>query len=176
MSRPVFALIFAAIVILAFIGMWWGWRARARRDADVRGTQLAPSGELLAEFHELSYVSTTPVGEPLVRVAAPGLRYRGRAHVAVFRDGVTVQVTGEQPVHFSLAQLRGSGSAGVRVGKAVEKDGLALLCWDAGDRALESSFRFDDAAKQREFTEAIEAIVVDSPHDAEPHTTQEDAQ
>jgi len=40
-------------------------------------------GELIAEFSRVLYVSTTPVGEPLSRVAAPGLRYRGQAEIAV---------------------------------------------------------------------------------------------
>ena len=175
MNRPLFALIFALIAILAFALMWWGWRARARRDSGVVGAQTGPTGARLAHFPFVTYVSTTPVGEPLVRVSAPGLRYRGRAEVSVFAGGVTIQVTGEDPVHIPLSQVRGSGSAGVRVGKAVEQGGLALLRWDSDGRALESSFRFDHAAEQREFSQAIDAISSGDPHPDFTHTTQEDA-
>ncbi|MGK0716558.1 hypothetical protein ACR5KS_10970 [Leucobacter sp. W1153] len=175
MNRPLFALIFALIAILALAAMWWGWRARARRDAGVVGAPSAPSGERLAHFPMVTYVSTTPVGEPLVRVSAPGLRYRGRAEVSVFQGGITIEVTGEAPVHIPLAQVRGSGSAGVRVGKAVERDGLALLRWEADGRELESSFRFDHATEQREFTAAIDALSSGEPPTDFTHTTQEDA-
>lgn len=175
MNRPLFALIFALIVVLAFALMWWGWRARAKRDAGVVGAQVAPGGARLAVFTLVTYVSTTPAGEPLVRVSAPGLRYRGRAEVSVFEGGVTIKVTGETPVHIPLAQVRGSGSAGVRVGKAVERGGLALLCWEADGRELESSFRFDHAAEQRQFSEAIDALSSGEPHTDFTHITQEDA-
>lgn len=158
MSRTTFTLILVAVVVVVFAAMWLAWRERARRDAAVLGEANAPVGELVAEFARVLYVSTTPVGEPLVRVAAPGLRYRGQAEIVVREDGATVQVRGEQPVHFSADRLHGSGSASGRIGKAVERDGLALIKWQAGDRELESSFRFDNKAEQRRFTAAIDQI------------------
>jgi hypothetical protein len=168
MSRPLFTLIWVAFVVLVLAGMWWGWRARSRRDADVLGAATAPAGTVVAEFPRAYYVSTTPVGEPLSRVAAPGLRYRGYAEVTVREDGVTVEVRGERPVQLAAGQLRGSGSAGRRVGKAVEPGGLALLRWSAGERELESSFRFDDRAEQRRFAEAVDRI---SPPPTSPTQT-----
>ncbi len=160
MSRTLFAVIVAAVVIIAFLAMWLGWRARARRDAGVLASAIAPVGELIAEFSRVLYVSTTPVGEPLTRVAAPGLRYRGQAEIAVRRDGVTITVAGEDPTHLDSSQLRGSDSAGRRVGKAVERDGLGLLRWvsTTDQRELESSFRFESKAEQQRFTEAIAAV------------------
>lgn len=160
MSRTLFAVIVVAVVIIAFLAMWLGWRARARRDAGVLASSALPVGELIAEFSRLLYVSTTPVGEPLTRVAAPGLRYRGPAEIAVRSDGVAVTIAGEDPTYIEAAQLRGSDSAGRRVGKAVEHDGLALLRWvsTADSRELESSFRFESKADQQRFVEAIDAI------------------
>lgn len=176
MSRPIFAVIVVAIIALAFLAMWLGWRARARRDAAVRSSQRPPSGALLAEFARVLYVSTTPIGEPLSRVAAPGLRYRGQARIAVFEGGVTVEIVGEDPLHFAASQLRGSGSAGRRVGKAVESGGLALMRWNAEDgRALESSFRFENGEEQRRFTGLLDQIsLVSAPTDAAIAPSQED--
>lgn len=188
MSRTLFALTAAAIVVVILLVMWLGWRARSRRDAGVRGSMVAPSGPLIAEFTRVFYVSTTPVGEPLVRVAAPGLRYRGQSEIRVHEDGVTVEVVGEDPTHFDASQLRGSAAAGRRVGKAVEHDGLGLMLWVAapdplrsdgpGDpRILESSFRFDSKAEQNRFAEAIQQIshsVAENSASQEP-TSQEDA-
>ncbi len=176
MSRPLFALIVVAVITLVFLAMWLGWRARARRDSAVRPSQQAPEGALLAEFARVLYVSTTPVGEPLARVAAPGLRYRGSARVAVFEGGVTVEIAGEDPLHFAASQLRGSGSAGRRVGKAVESGGLALMRWNAeGDRALESSFRFESGEEQRRFAVLLDQISpVSASTNATIVTSQED--
>ncbi|MBK0418150.1 hypothetical protein JD276_03795 [Leucobacter sp. CSA1] len=199
MSKYALALIFGALVIPLFAAMWFAWRARARRDAGVGTAGEAPRGELLAEFPRVGYVSTTPVGEPLVRVAVRGLRYRGPASLSVRRDGVSIAVAGEEPVHLGRGQLRGAGSARARVGKAVERDGLALLRWEslapagpgtaasrgaaAGSepRSLESSFRFADPAEHRAFEEAIAEIVPGDGAAAadrtqtNEHTTQEDA-
>jgi hypothetical protein len=178
MSRPLFALIFMLIVAVVFLAMWLGWRARARRDANVLTYGSAPVGAVLAEFERVLYVSTTPVGEPLVRVAAPGLRYRGNAALTVREGGVTIDIDGESPVHFSANQLRGSASAGRRVGKAVEAGGLALMRWDSGDRHLESSFRFAHYSDQLRFNAAIDQISTSTGHTAvdASATAQEDEQ
>lgn len=170
MNRPAFALIVAAVAAIALIAMWIGWRSRSRRDSRIATAATAPVGALIGEFSRVFYISTTPVGEPLSRVAVPGLRYRGRAEIAVREDGVTIDVDGERPVHLSSSQIEGSGTAGRRVGKAVEQGGLALLVWRAVEsgaagaagaaagRALESSFRFDTGEEQRRFTTAIDQI------------------
>lgn len=161
MSPGVFALIVGALVVLIFVAMWRAWQARATRDAAVFSANDAPKGEMLAVFDRLHYVSTTPVDEPLVRVAAAGLRYRGPASITVFSDGITLDIAGEAPVHFSASQLRGSDAAGRRVGKAVEAGGLALLRWQSLDktgRELESSFRFELREDQQHFAELIDQI------------------
>lgn len=166
MNRPLFAIIVIAIVAVILLAMWLGWRARTRRDASVLSASEAPEGALLASFERVFYVSTTPVGEPLSRVAVRGLRYRGRADVSVYEDGVTVEVDGEDAVCISAAQLRGSGIAARRVGKAVEQGGLALMLWAPLQElatgpeiaVLESSFRFDHGDDQARFTALIDQI------------------
>lgn len=179
MDRTTFTVIVAALAALVLLGMWLGWRRRSRRDADVIGG-VAPSGELVAEFPNAAYVSTTPAGAPLDRVAAPGLRYRGPATVEVRTDGVTITVAGEQPVHLPAARVLGSGASGARVGKFVERDGITLLRWLSEGRRLESGFRFVEADDHHRFTAAIDRIAAapqDSSAEADGRTstTQEDA-
>lgn len=183
MSRTGFAILMAAIVVLVLGGMWIAWRARARRDGGLAGASLMPTGEIVAVFPRASYVSTTPVGSPFERIAIPGLRYKGFAEVTLRRDGVTIAVTGEPPVHLSVDQLTGTATAGGRIGKVVEQDGLSLLQWRpkpqtpaaAGSapapRTLESSFRFAAPPEQQAFADAIATIVTTDQTD----TTQEDA-
>ncbi|QIM18520.1 hypothetical protein G7066_07635 [Leucobacter coleopterorum] len=123
-------------------------------------------------FPKASYVSTTPVGAPLERVSIPGLRYKGFANLTVRSDAVSIEVTGENPVHISADQVLGCATASGRVGKFVEQDGLSLLVWranspDTEPRELESSFRFANVNEQESFAEAINKI--------SNNTTQEDA-
>jgi hypothetical protein len=120
-------------------------------------------------FPRAGYVSTTPVDSPFERLSIPGLRYKGFAALTVLSDGVVISVTGEEPVRIPAAQLRGSGTASGRIGKAVERDGLSLLRWVAGERSLESSFRLANPAEQAAFAEAIDKISLT------PSTSQEGA-
>ncbi|MBN9613728.1 MAG: hypothetical protein J0H64_09800 [Actinobacteria bacterium] len=167
MNRTTFMIFMIAIVAIAFIAMWIAWRARARRDSGVLGS-AALSGEVLARFDHLQYVSTTPVGDPMGRVAAPGLRYRGPAELTVRRDGVTIDVAGEPPLHLNRAQIDGTAAAGRRAGKAVEAEGLALLRWhstastpggEPDPRELESSFRFSAKDEQLRFAQTIDGLI-----------------
>jgi len=167
--RVIFTIVVIAIVVLILLGMWSGWRRRSRNDAAIVDSAPSLNGAVIATFGGraetaggLQYVSTTPVGGPLTRVAAPGLRYRGPAEITVRTDGVTVQVAGEDPVHVPAEQVSGSAAAGRRVGKAVESGGLALLRWQAtsgGDaQILESGFRFSERDEQERFAAAIAEI------------------
>lgn len=177
MSRTSFIIMVSLIAVVAFTGMWIAWRGRARRDGTLATVATVPElvGEVVARFPHASYVSTTPEGAPLERISVPGLRYKGFADVTVRRDGVAVAVTGEAPVLIGAAQLRGSGTASGRVGKAVERNGLSLLRWHldaAGNRPardVESSFRFADPAEQQRFAAAITAV---TPQGAATSTTQ----
>lgn len=165
MSRTTFIILMSSIAVLAFVGMWIAWRGRARRDAAVVSEAPQPvlTGAQLAHFPRASYVSTTPAGAPLERVAIPGLRYKGYAAVTIHGDGVTIAVTGEAPVTIPAAQIIGAGTAGGRIGKAVEPCGLSLLRWalpaPGGEaRELESSFRLADPAEQARFADAVAAV------------------
>ncbi|UOQ58672.1 hypothetical protein MUN78_07580 [Leucobacter allii] len=175
MSAEVFIAVMAAIAAVILAAMWLGWRARSRRDAgiDVGAAELA--GAPLAAFPHAGYVSTTPAGAPFQRLAIPGLRYKGFADVTVRADGVEIAVTGEAPIGIPADRITGTGTAGGRVGKAVERDGLSLLRWRAAGSAvpeLESGFRFTGPEEQLRFAEAVAAI---APHQTHTNASQEDA-
>lgn len=158
MDRTTFAVIWAAIAVLIFGLMWWGWRRRSVRDRGLAPAGQALVGEVLETFTDVLYVSTTLASDPLARIAAPSLKYRGYADVEVRSDGVVIEVRGESPVYVGLDQLQGSSTATSRAGKAVERDGLALLRWARDGRELESSFRFNDRRRQGRFLEAVERV------------------
>lgn len=182
MTRTGFTILMISIAVVVLGLMWLAWRARARRDTSA----LAPlasaqdlTGELVAEFPRASYVSTTPVGAPLERVSFPGLRYKGFADLVLREDGVSIAVTGEKPVLIPASQVLGSATAGSRIGKTVERDGLSLLRWradasGADPRELESSFRLADPREQLRFADAVHAVAAGAQNN-HPSNTQEDA-
>ena len=154
------------------------WRARKRRDAGYAPAARELAGDVIAEFSHVGYVSTTPAGAPFERVAVPGLTFKGWADVTVRRDGVEIAVQGERPVVIPATQLTGAGAASGRIGKVVERDGLALVSWrgvggSQGDRDLESSFRFSTPAEHLRFIEAV-GVIADQNFQT-THTSQEDA-
>ena len=176
MTRTMFLIIWLLIAggLLTFMAL--AWRARKRRDAGLALPDIDLAGDVLAEFQHVAYVSTTPIGAPLERVAIPGLTFKGWADVTVRRDGVAIAVQGERPVEIPAAQLRGTDAAGGRIGKVVERDGLALLQWQSqsmGERELESSFRFSSPAEHRRFVDT--AGEVSKSISRNTQNTQEDA-
>ena len=185
MTRGTFAIVMIAIAAIILLGMWLGWRARARRHDGFAEHGAALVGAVLASFPRVSYVSTTPLGAPLERLSIPGLRYKGFAELTIRTDGASIAVTGEQPVHLPSDRVLGSGIASRRVGKAVERDGLALLRWRASDGSeVESSFRFSEPSEQAAFEDALAQLPQTPPRPqgethpqthSTPHTTQEDA-
>jgi len=178
MSRTEFLIVMVAFAALVLAAMWIGWRRRSRRDRGIAPAAPAPVGGLIAVFERASYVSTTAAGAPMERLAIPGLRFKGFARIDVHLDGVSIAVTGEDPVHIPADRVLGTGAAGRRVGKAVEREGLALLRWRASEtdpRELESSFRFANPAEQLRFAEAIAEIRPSASTTDIPPTIQEDA-
>ncbi|GAA1319434.1 hypothetical protein ACFSWE_06105 [Leucobacter albus] len=180
MTRTMFLIIWLIIAagILTFMAI--AWRARKRRDAGLALPDANLAGDVLAAFTHVGYVSTTPIGSPLERVAIPGLTFKGWADVTVRRDGVEIAVQGERPVEIPAAQLRGTDAAGRRIGKVVERDGLALLQWEsvaAGSRDLESSFRFATPAEHRRFVDVASRVATSTSNNVSQntHTSQEDA-
>lgn len=165
MTRTTFLIIWVGIAVLLFALMFIAWRARVRRDSALAQPQANLVGDLLATFAHVAYVATTPIEKPLNRAAIPGLAFRGWSELSVRRDGVVIEVTGENPVEIPLAQIIGTDTASSHMNRAVERDGLTMLRWrSTGDAetALESSFRFDSPNEQRAFAEAITGILPDT--------------
>ncbi|HEY1106356.1 hypothetical protein MUN74_17420 [Agromyces endophyticus] len=124
---------FVAVAIIAVVA-WLvlrSWRRRTTRDAALSAHPLpaalgAPSLEA-----EVLYVATTPAGEPLERLAVPGLAFRGSGRVEVGAEGVALRIAGE-PVSFIPAdRLIGAATATYAIDRAVEPEGLIAVSWIA---------------------------------------------
>lgn len=151
-------MIVAAVLLLALLAYAW-WR-RMRRDAQ----PLAPRGELPAgaavvgEFDGF-YVATTRHGEPLERLAAPGLGFRSRAHVLVTDRGVTIDLTGQPRIVLTPDRLVDVSQSTVAIDRVVEKDGLTRLSWRTlADSVVDTYLRPQDGSAKA-LTDAIRPLV-----------------
>jgi len=160
-----------SIIIVGLVGllllMVLGWRARTRRQSAL-STAAVPSDDILGELRLAVtglYVSTTTAGDPLDRVALPGLGFRGRAAVSVFDAGVLVSVTGEPEVFIANDRIRSVGTSTWTIDRVVEEGGLVRLDWtlesEAPTRAaeVESFFRIENPDQSSHLIEAITAHV-----------------
>ncbi|MFF1633216.1 hypothetical protein [Leifsonia sp. NPDC058248] len=161
MDRLLPTVVTVLVILAIFALMLWGWRRRAARDRAAGAGYTAPAtpGATIAETDAL-YVATTKGGEQLERLALPGLSFRGRAHVTVADDGVTIAVTGEDPVFVEAAALDGVGEATFTIDRVVEKDGLLRLSWTtSGGAAADSYLRVVDPADRAPLIAAIETLL-----------------
>ncbi len=171
-ALPTIAIVAVLLVVLLLILM--GWRRRVRRDADAGAGHTPPATrtEPVASVAVL-YVATTKAGEPLERLALPGLAFRGRAVVDVFAEGVTLSITGEDPVHIPVGALDGVGAATFTIDRVVERDGLVRLSWTTSGRvAADSYLRVIDPADREPLLAALGTILA-AATPAEPPTESE---
>jgi hypothetical protein len=123
--------ILVAVVIVGLAGwlMWRSWRRRTTRDETMSAYPLpATHGEPLLET-EVLYVATTPVGEPLERLAVQGLAFRGTAHLEVLPEGVVLRIAGEPANFLPADRISAAGEASYAIDRAVEPEGLVAISW-----------------------------------------------
>lgn len=155
--------ILAAFVALVGLGMWHGWRRRARESAAAVPALPAVPGDLGATRLgplEATYVSSTTSGDWLDRVAAHDLGARSAAEVEVHDSGVLLRRRGAANVFVPAASLRAVGTAPGIAGKVVGGDGLVVLTWTAGaDRLLDTGLLVRHRAERPRLVAAVEALI-----------------
>jgi len=167
-------IVVAAVLVLAIVAMYAGWRRRARRDAAAGGGYDVPAAQstapVLAEA-ETFYVASTRRGNHLERLALPGLTFRGRARLTVTDEGVTIAIHGEQPVFVPRDAVSAIGAATTAIDRAVEKDGLLRISWTtSGGVAADSFLRVVDPADRAPVIGAVESLL--PAHTQAGHTTE----
>lgn len=150
MDRGVLMGIVLVFLVLLLALMFFGWRARQRRQTAVAKPERAPEqlGTVRGEFDGF-YVATTMAGDPLNRIAVRGLGYRSRARLTVADAGVVLALRGEDEVFIPTASLREVTTATWTIDRVVEKGGLILIGWTLGpageSTAVDSYFRLESA-------------------------------
>ena len=157
MNRPELMAISVAFLVLLLILMFFGWRARKRRQKHVAAPLAPPAalGTPLGTF-DGKYVATTAAGNPLDRIAVHGLGFRSSASLTVTATGVLVQRPGSDDVWIPRDDVIDRRTATWTIDRVVEHDGLELLEWNLGGKPVESYFRL---IQPLEFEKAIQHIV-----------------
>jgi hypothetical protein len=125
--------VLVAIVIVAIVAwlMVRSWKRRTKRDATMTAyTPPTAHGEPTLEA-EVLYVATTPVGQPLERLAVRGLAFRGAARIEVIPEGVVIRIAGESTVFLPADRITAAGEASYAIDRAVEPGGLVAITWIA---------------------------------------------
>ncbi|KQS07754.1 hypothetical protein ASG04_11170 [Curtobacterium sp. Leaf183] len=169
--------VLGGVILLAvaalFLAMVRTWRTRVRKQAQVVPPVPVPSdpGTTVGSWDGFS-VATTRADQPLERIAAGGLGFRGRGGLTVHQTGVAMHLAGEPDRWIAAALLRGADRATAAIDRVVEPGGLVRLRWTAtgaaGATDLDTYFRFpqDDAA-------ALVALQELSTKHNHPHTAGE---
>ncbi|HYP74182.1 MAG TPA: hypothetical protein VEP72_08835 [Microbacterium sp.] len=168
------------VVVLVGLGVW-AWLRRGKRDAGL----AVPFGEIPAGAATTAtasgfYVATTRHGEPLERLAIPGLGFRSRVDVTVTGQGIALDLTGQSRMFLPVARITAVELANVAIDRVVEPGGLVRVGWRAeraggGDEIVDSYLRPQDGSA-RSLQNAIAGILpAPSPSSDSAPTTGTDS-
>ncbi|MGH3704580.1 MAG: hypothetical protein ACRDT9_08135 [Agromyces sp.] len=125
-----------AVAIVALVGwlMYRSWKRRTVRDESLGSYPVPAEHGAPVIDAEVLYVATTPLGEPLERLAVHGLAFRGSGHVEVLPEGVILRIAGESLTFIPADRLVGAQLASYAIDRGVEPEGLIALTWIAEER------------------------------------------
>jgi hypothetical protein len=130
------------VVIIALASIGWARRRRRQRTIPRPASLPADIGTVRGEFDGF-YVSTTPDGQPLNRIAVRGLGFRARATIAVADTGVVLALPGNN-IFIPRGDIREVTRSNYTIDRVVEPGGLVLLAWTLGDVKLDSYLRVEN--------------------------------
>lgn len=148
------------IIVVAFALMWWGWRNKLKRQADVGQLPEAPTelGEALISVPG-QYVVTTSGGDWLDRLAVHGLGIRTPGVVHVYPSGILVERSGAQDIFIAKEHFTELATQSGMAGKFVEKDGLIVIGWLLAGKDVDTGFRTIEAGAKRPLMETLQTLL-----------------
>ncbi len=140
-------LILFGLLGLAYLGMWRGWRRRARRHDLPPLVEVPPAEQQPVPVLQSGarYFGTTTAGDWLDRVVARGLGARSTCRVSLSAEGLdVVRLAGS--FRIPAEALRGARHDRGIAGKVVPPHGLLVVTWQHGDLLLDTGFRLTEFA------------------------------
>jgi hypothetical protein len=132
------------VLVLAYLGMWRGWRRRGRKH-DLPPLVAAPKPEELPAAKLQAgarYFGTTVSGDWLDRVVARGLGARSGARLSLSAEGLDV-IRMADSFRIPVTALRGARHDQGIAGKVVPPHGVLVVTWEHGDLTLDTGFRLE---------------------------------
>ena len=132
------------VLALAYVGMWRGWRRRAKRHDLPPLPAAPPVAELPPAKLQAGarYFGTTVSGDWLDRVVTHGLGTRSGARLVLSSEGVDViRLAGS--FRIPAAALQGARHDQGIAGKVVPPHGVLVVTWRHGDLTLDTGFRLE---------------------------------
>ena len=152
------ALLFG-LLLLAYLGMWRGWRHRAGKHdlpplVEVPAVAELPAARLQAGGR---YFGTTVAGDWLDRVVARGLGARSTCRLSLSDEALdVVRLAGS--FRIPAAALRGARHEQGIAGKVVPPHGLLVIAWQHGDYLLDTGFRLTEPKTHDDWIRAISTM------------------
>ncbi|MDQ0756333.1 hypothetical protein [Arthrobacter sp. B3I4] len=164
MVKELSLLLVVVLVGVALALIWFGWRNRLRRQADVAPLPAVPA-ELSVPLAaaEGQYVASTTAGDWLDRIAVHQLGLRTNADLSVHPEGVLFDRSGAGPLFIPAGRLTGVRQESGMTGKFVEKDGLLVLSWMLGSRELDTGFRTRRAEDKAVLLSTLQDLISAAP-------------
>ncbi|WP_285724626.1 hypothetical protein [Psychromicrobium xiongbiense] len=158
----------AIIVVLCGL-MALGWRHRRSRQGAAPELPAVPElGE--AELGAAGqYICTTTAGDWLDRIVAHRLGFRGPVQAEIHPEGLLL-LRGSAPTLFinttSITEVRSEPGM---AGKFVGQEGILVVSWLWGERAVDTGLRLRYAAEREPFLQALAAAIPEPPETPTPH-------
>ncbi|HSV37996.1 MAG TPA: hypothetical protein VLI04_04485 [Nocardioidaceae bacterium] len=149
MNEAVPIAILFGVLVLAFVGMWFGWKRRGRKHdipplVELPNVKDLPPAKLDASAR---YFGTTVSGDWLDRVVARGLGARSSCRIRLSDEGIdVVRVAGS--FRIPAAAVRGGRHDQGIAGKVVPPHGILVVSWAHGDLVLDTGFRLTEATTE----------------------------
>lgn len=169
MIRLVLVLVCIVFFALCATGMWFGWRARARRQSAVLADFPVPPAFALEEDAERPkdllepatgvYVGSTMAGDWQNRIAIGDIGFRAAATMSLSREGLLIERTGASPLWIPTASLLAARTDRALAGKVMGIEGLFVVRWQLGDQQIDSGLRGDDKNSYAAWVDAVSALV-----------------
>jgi hypothetical protein len=155
-----------ALLGLAYLGMWRGWRRRAHRHDLPPLTEVPPDPAAALLETDAQFYGTTVSGFWLDRVVARGLGSRSRCRLVLSADGLDVHRPSAS-FRIPTPELRGARHDQGIAGKVVPPHGVLVVTWQHGDDTLDSGFRLAGPREHDAWVQTITRMARSAPVEGE---------
>lgn len=150
------------IIATGVFALWVVYAVSSWRRKRSEQEQYLPKPQPLSQsdqFIPAYYVATVFETQPLKRVLAHGLTYRGAASVSISSRGIGILRVGEDGFQIPTENVVSVDLTASALDKAVERDGITLINWRLGDQVLQTQLRFQTQEHRRLAIDSLMELV-----------------